>query len=298
MIASNQLVPFPSGNALIPREGPKSIPVALDFSAQGAYDVDLQIQMATAKIQLIQTVFVDNRSGTTPLTISVNQSREVLSIPPRSQGYLPILAPSPFRALISCADTSNSNALVYFCNFPVPAAVWSAVNSGIGNFDANGNLLVSDPAIAAASDGNALNVNPNVTGNGDILYSKFGAAVLATGTVATATTSVTLVAADPDFGFFVSSVEIYLTGDAEIAAPGNLTISLVEDDGVTPVTLAQWIVTFDGTAISSAFTTVIARDYNLISTGYDHDLNLVLSEGLTAGTLVYNIGLGQTVQSV
>ncbi len=150
----------PTFNAMVPAEGPKAIPLLLDFTAAQSLEVDFSALYSQQKIAYVQTLFIDNSNNTAILSIAAGaQSNQVIKVPPGAQAYLPILEPNPPRFVIS--TTGGVAVQAQFINVPMPAHVWMTNSFTF----TNGALVVSDTLLEALianpgrAYGNGLNVN-------------------------------------------------------------------------------------------------------------------------------------------
>lgn len=159
----------PVHNAMVPKEGPKAIPLKLDFTSAQAILVDLTQQQQSARISFLQGAFVDNSANLAPVTISTGNSQQDLTIPPQSQAYIPLLLPNPPTFIVS--TTGGVFVPIIVLNIPMDIAIWS-VNGEAEVI--NGMLQVQDAALEALISGGALttadkNLAPLITdkGNGE-----------------------------------------------------------------------------------------------------------------------------------
>ena len=111
------------GNQIEPSEGPKAIPLNLDFSAQPSYLVDLSVQQYQTRFSMVQTVFVDLSQTDSILTILVQGTNQIIVVKGRTQGYYNVLAPAPTRLLFSSA--AGILIPVALINVPIAGAVWA-----------------------------------------------------------------------------------------------------------------------------------------------------------------------------
>ena len=72
MLVSNQVRDVPVFAALIPREGPKAVPLPFDFTAYASQSVDLLDLQQRGLISAVQAVFVDNSANSAALVIFVD----------------------------------------------------------------------------------------------------------------------------------------------------------------------------------------------------------------------------------
>ena len=121
------LASIPIYDAQIPAEGPKAVPINLDFTSgtgEPSYTLDLNNFQTQGFISMVQTLFIDNSAGTQPIIVTVTAARgQILQAPPGSQGYYPILSPNPAQLQFACSDTSNK-AQVILINVGIAPGVW------------------------------------------------------------------------------------------------------------------------------------------------------------------------------
>ncbi len=136
---------WPIYNALVPKEGPRCVPFVVPFAtAAGPYLVDLQQMVASKRMTVCQSIFIDNTANDSPLTVNVGGSNQNIVCPSEAQGYFPILTPAIPRFTIS--SEGSGNVQVIFINVPVPAAVWSGVSETSIADAANGPVTPAAPA--------------------------------------------------------------------------------------------------------------------------------------------------------
>lgn len=84
--------------------------------------LDLTNNIATGQIDQIQSAYIDNSQGTIPLILQNTVAGASVTVPARSQGWVPLVAgyaPQSFRV------TANSQITIVFCNVPMPIGIWS-----------------------------------------------------------------------------------------------------------------------------------------------------------------------------
>jgi hypothetical protein len=99
----------------MPGEGPKAIPINLDFSIVGTYVLDYSNMTRRNFFSMLQTVFVDNFTSGSILTITT--PIQVLKIPAGVQGYFPIICPTPI--ILRFDSAGGVLCKVILLNFPV-----------------------------------------------------------------------------------------------------------------------------------------------------------------------------------
>jgi hypothetical protein len=135
---NQQVTSYFSVNGLqVPPEGPRAIPLILDFTATNEYDLNLQNMVQRGFVSQIQAFWVDNSANPATLTINFPGLQSVI-IPPFAQGYVNVLCPNP--PVMSFVSTGNvAGVKVDLLNYPVTNATWS-INAQ-GNVDYSGMLV-------------------------------------------------------------------------------------------------------------------------------------------------------------
>lgn len=109
--------------SLLPNEGPKTIPLTLDFSAQSSYPIDLQSLQQRNSFTAVQSIYVDNSGNAQNVTFTFQGSQQPITCKARTQGYYTVIAPNPVR--FTAASTGTVVVKVQLLNVPVAGAVWS-----------------------------------------------------------------------------------------------------------------------------------------------------------------------------
>lgn len=112
-------------NLKVPKEGPKSIPVQLQFNTLATTDLDLDLlsQEQLNKFSMVQGLYVDNGRNGSTLTITIGVSQQRIDIPPNNQAYLPVLCPNPIKIHFNSAGNID-DCFCHLLNFPVTALMW------------------------------------------------------------------------------------------------------------------------------------------------------------------------------
>lgn len=113
-------------NQLVPQEGPKSIPLVLDFATETAYLYDATTQQNLGYLSMVQTIWVDTSGMAAALVISIPGSRQTLTIPPNMNGFLNVLCPNPAKVQFS-SSAGAGIANVQLINTPIAAIMWATV---------------------------------------------------------------------------------------------------------------------------------------------------------------------------
>lgn len=126
MLLNNKMLSYyNTQNQVIPDEGPKVVPLVLDFTAQDVYTLDLLNQEQQALISLIQGMFIDMKDSNVPLQITIEGPGQVIQAKGLTQGYYSVLCPSPPRFTFSCPG--GPILKVILMNMPVIGVVWPTV---------------------------------------------------------------------------------------------------------------------------------------------------------------------------
>jgi hypothetical protein len=107
----------------MPAEGPKCIPITLDFTVQDSYTLDYSNFQYRGYMSMVQTVFVDTSTSAVDVEINSPGSQQTLKIRAGTQGYYPILVPNPIK-IIFTSPGGPADVKVQLLNFPVPHGQW------------------------------------------------------------------------------------------------------------------------------------------------------------------------------
>lgn len=158
-------------NATVPAEGPKCVPLLIDFHSGSTNQlVDMTSDNDFKILTVIQGIFIDNSTSTSKTVITVAGSQQVISCPAGWQGFFPLFAPIPCKFTVQ--NTGGTDIWITLYNMAMPASAWPGGGAGTPLYDANGRLLVSDQLLdAIISDpgsGNSLAVMlPGTAAPGD-----------------------------------------------------------------------------------------------------------------------------------
>lgn len=124
-INANQLAFYAVQCLTVPAEGPRAIPLALDFSSAGTYSLNLQNFEARNFISQIQSMYLDNSANTASLTVSFPGTNQQITIAPNRQGYFMVACPNPASITFSSAGGVLVNVQLY--NFPQTNNDWPCI---------------------------------------------------------------------------------------------------------------------------------------------------------------------------
>lgn len=117
----------PVSDRLLPQEGPKGIPLILDFGANASYSVDLTNILATAYISMLQTLFIDlSDPALSNVSVDTGVSVQTITAKAQTQGYYNALIPNPPK--LTFRSTGGAGvARIILINVAIPGSVWPTV---------------------------------------------------------------------------------------------------------------------------------------------------------------------------
>jgi len=122
-IPVQNLQTIPLKNQYIPTEGPKTIPLSLDFTVADTYQLDLSQDEKLGKIGYIQTIFVDLSGSDIALTFNIPAVQQKIVAKGRTQGYYPVLVNNPSVVTLTCVG-GPAGVAIQLINVPIPGSVW------------------------------------------------------------------------------------------------------------------------------------------------------------------------------
>ena len=187
---SGALIAQPTTQNLIPKEGPKSIPISFPFTGSAlSFTVDFSQVIQQGRIACINGLFIDNSANPDSLSVTVQQTGQVIVCPPEAQGIFPIIGPEFTR--VTVASLGAVTVLIQFLNTTPTLSVWSVNAGGGGGMGVTsitagagliGGTITSSGTISAdlQSVGNGLSLNSGVVSDtGAITLSGTAAGTLA-----------------------------------------------------------------------------------------------------------------------
>lgn len=136
-IATNNLRFYSVQNLQCAPEGPRGVPLNLDFSLTTTYSLDLASAQANLLITLIQAFYYDNSASNVVLTFYFPDSDQSITVPAGSQGYMNCLCPGNTQegtARINFISTSGNSIKIKLLNFPVINYIWQVTGNSSGQF--------------------------------------------------------------------------------------------------------------------------------------------------------------------
>lgn len=107
---------------LVPCNGPKAVPIPLNFAAASQYEVDATNLNLQDWIEAVQSIYIDNKDNNGAVIVTCRTSNQVLTVPAGAQAYLPVLQPNPPD--LNFVSLGSGIATIQLMNFYMPPLVW------------------------------------------------------------------------------------------------------------------------------------------------------------------------------
>lgn len=113
-----------------PKEGPRYVPMAFNFSSTTSWGVDLTPYVQGGQLSAVQSFFIDNSQNDEPVEISMGiGGGQTIQLDAGQQGWVSCLLNNNPQFTVSSTGTS---AIVFACNFQMFNAVWYANKNAAG----------------------------------------------------------------------------------------------------------------------------------------------------------------------
>lgn len=146
LISAGQAIIASTTTGYYPAEGSRVVGSQYNWTANLAFAEDLSQLVAKGVETSIQSVFMDNSTTATPVSIYVLGSGQVLVCPAFSQATYPILFTGAPGFIISTTAQAASLTRCHFLNIPLSANVWG-VNSP--SYSPGGGMLIGGEYIGS-----------------------------------------------------------------------------------------------------------------------------------------------------
>lgn len=115
-------------NGLVPKEGPRAVPVQLDFTATTTAELDFALAQAQARLTGVQAIWIDNTNSGSDLVIVAQSTGQRIVVKARHQGSFPVIGAIPPKFVL----TSSGGVIIesLWLNVPIPANEWGATHLG------------------------------------------------------------------------------------------------------------------------------------------------------------------------
>jgi len=126
-VGTSNLQSSPVSNHLLPDEGPKAIPLLLDFTTILSYSINLLDLIQQGKISMLQTIFVDLSDPLlSNVKVDMGGAIQCLVAKAQTQGYYNALVQNP-PILTFTAAGAGGIAKIALINVHIPGSVWPTV---------------------------------------------------------------------------------------------------------------------------------------------------------------------------
>lgn len=111
-------------NNTVPQEGPKGVPILLDFSeSTSEYDLDMTIPQQQGRISMVQTIYIDASASTNGMTVICQGTNQKVTVKGKTQGYYPVAVPNePKFQFVGTANDSLIPIILF--NVPIAGVNW------------------------------------------------------------------------------------------------------------------------------------------------------------------------------
>jgi hypothetical protein len=135
--SGSQYFQTPIWNAQIPQEGPKAAAVNCSFTGSASsLLIDFTLTQTQQFMSYVQGVYIDNSANPASVSIASQNNVQLLTCPPKTQGYFPLVASKPTKFVASTTGAAGGGTVqvgLTFYNVPIPAIYWNASGGG-GNY--------------------------------------------------------------------------------------------------------------------------------------------------------------------
>lgn len=113
-------------NQFIPKEGPKAIPLFLDFTLADSFILDFVMRQQQGFMSMVQTLFIDASGTDKPVVVTIGGTNQIITAKGRTQGYYSALIPNPVKLTVTCIG-GPIGLQIFLINVPVPGVVWPTI---------------------------------------------------------------------------------------------------------------------------------------------------------------------------
>lgn len=114
-------------NMMIPKDGPRAVPIKLEFEAGATIAIDGLLVSTMGVIEFVQGVFIDNADNDVPCELVCGQTNQRIICPPFNQGYFTLLIPNPPNMAVTLLGNAGGETVqFFFYNVPIQSGVWYA----------------------------------------------------------------------------------------------------------------------------------------------------------------------------
>lgn len=122
---------FPVFNGYAPAQGPKALPVRLDFTLDTEITVDFTSAEESNGISFIQSVWVDNSANPNALILTFDITGQRIVVPATAQSVFPVIATLKSKCVATTTPGANIVANAIFMNVPMASELWGPVTVNV-----------------------------------------------------------------------------------------------------------------------------------------------------------------------
>jgi len=152
---------FGVSNGYAPAQGPKALPIEVDFTGSASQTFNLLQEETQGQIQNIQSVFVDNSDNANPLTILFAITQQRIVVPAGAQGIWPVICAEQVQFTVSTNAGDGLQVMLILLNVPMPLTQWGPISATVNVTTASGNFTNRSGNIAVGGTAqDAMAANP------------------------------------------------------------------------------------------------------------------------------------------
>lgn len=108
----------------LPEEGPKVIPLLLNFTTASTITFEAELLQSLGLISMVQTIYIDMKDATVALTVTVGNTNQIIKVKIATQGYYAVLVPNPVNLTFDSAGNTGV-VRVFLINTPIAGHNWA-----------------------------------------------------------------------------------------------------------------------------------------------------------------------------
>ncbi len=143
---------FPVSNGLRAPEGPRALLV--EFIITASVPASVNIDLLSAKMSFVQSIFIDNSPNPNPVTILVGITGQTITAQANTQVFLPLLIPMS-TVNMTCEYAGDATVLVQLLNVPISPIIYAAQPAVL---NVTGTVNTIPPATQAVTQSGAWSV--------------------------------------------------------------------------------------------------------------------------------------------
>lgn len=102
---------------------PKTVPYITQTDTGGPDELDLTYFITNNNLDQIQSVYIDNKDGTTPFTLFIQSTGQNVTVKEHTQGWYPLMVSFPAEGKFVFSG-ATAKTPIFFSNVPMPVGQW------------------------------------------------------------------------------------------------------------------------------------------------------------------------------